>query len=53
MIRKLSTILALAEASDLTYEQIVTDVEVTLAENVAVMIITTRRARRTTPLTTK
>ena len=41
MIRKLSTILALAEASDLTYEQIVTDVEVTLAENVAVMIITT------------
>ena len=35
MIRKLSTILALAEASDLTYEQIVTNVEVTLAENVA------------------
>ena len=41
MIRKLSTILALAEASDLTYEQIVTNVEVTLAENVAVMILTT------------
>ena len=41
MIRKLSTILALAEASDLTYEQIVTHVEVTLAENVAVMILTT------------
>lgn len=41
MIRKLSTILALAEASDLTYEQIVTDIDVTMAENVAVMILTT------------
>ena len=41
MYDRAQTILALAEASDLTYEQIVTDVEVTLAENVAVMIITT------------
>lgn len=42
MIRKLSTILALAEASDLTYEQIVTDVDVTMAENVAVVILSTK-----------
>ncbi len=41
MIRKLSTLLALAEASDLTYEQIVKDIQITLAENVAVMVITT------------
>ncbi|WP_301859967.1 Ppx/GppA phosphatase family protein [uncultured Megasphaera sp.] len=41
MIRKLSTFLALAEASDLTYEQIVKDIHVTFAENVAVLVITT------------
>lgn len=41
MIRKLSTLLALAEASDLTYEQIVKDIQITFAENVAVMVITT------------
>ena len=42
MIRKLSTILALAAASDLTYAQIVTDVDVTMAENVAVVILSTK-----------
>ena len=52
MIRKLSTILALAEASDLTYEQIVTNVEVTLAENVAVMILTTTPNGRASPSAT-
>lgn len=41
MIRKLSTLLALAEASDLTYEQIVKDIQITIAENVVVMVITT------------
>lgn len=41
LIRKLSTLLALAEASDLTYEQLVADVQVTIAENVAVMVLTT------------
>lgn len=41
MIRKLAIILALAEASDVTYEQIVKDAEVTMAENVAVLILTT------------
>lgn len=41
MIRQLSTLLALAEASDLTYEQIVRNVEITIAENVAVMILET------------
>ena len=42
MIRKLSIFLALAEASDITYEQIVCDIGVTLAENVAVVVITTQ-----------
>ena len=41
MVRKLSTLLALAEASDLTYEQIVTDITATVAENVIVLVITT------------
>ncbi|KMO87867.1 exopolyphosphatase [Megasphaera cerevisiae DSM 20462] len=41
MIRKLSTLLALAEASDLTYEQIVKDIHITLAENVVVLVLTT------------
>lgn len=40
VIRKLSTLLALAEASDLTYEQLIQDVQVTIAENVVVMVIT-------------
>ncbi len=41
MVRKLSTFLALAEASDVTYEQVVADLNVTIAENVAVAVITT------------
>lgn len=41
LIRKLSTFLALAEASDITYEQIVQDIHVQIAENVAVAVITT------------
>lgn len=41
MVRKLSTFLALAEASDITYEQVVQDIHVTTAENVAVAVITT------------
>ena len=40
VIRQLSTLLALAEASDLTYEQLIQDIQVTIAENVVVMIIT-------------
>ena len=40
MIRRLSLILALAEASDLTYEQLVEKVEVAFAENVVVLILT-------------
>lgn len=41
MIRQLSTLLALAEASDLTYERIVKDIDVTIAENVVVMVLET------------
>ena len=40
MIRRLSTLLALAEASDLTYEQLVDNIEVAHAENVIVLILT-------------
>lgn len=40
LIRRLSTFLALAEASDITYEQVVQDIHVTIAENVAVAVIT-------------
>lgn len=40
MIRRLSTLLALAEASDLTYEQLVENIEMTYAENVVVLVIT-------------
>ena len=42
MIRQLSTLLALAEASDLTYERIVKNIDVTIAENVVVMVIETK-----------
>ena len=41
MIRKLSTLLALAEASDLTYEQLVTDINATTAKNIVVLVLTT------------
>lgn len=41
MIRRLSTLLALAEASDLTYERIVRSIDVTIAENIAVMVLET------------
>ena len=41
MIRKLSTLLALAEASDMTYEQLVTDIHSTTAKNVVVLVLTT------------
>ncbi|MCH4166651.1 MAG: Ppx/GppA family phosphatase [Megasphaera sp.] len=41
MIRKLSTLLALAEASDLTYEQLVTDIKATITKNVVVLVLTT------------
>ena len=40
MIRRLSILLALAEASDLTYEQLVESIEVAHAENVVVLILT-------------
>jgi len=41
MIRKLSTLLALAEAADVTYEHIVLDVSLTIAEHVIVLVLTT------------
>ena len=41
MIRKLSTLLALAEAADVTYEHIVLDVSLTIADNVIVLVLTT------------
>lgn len=40
MIRKLSTLLALADASDLTYEQVVQDFSITIQDDIVVLVIT-------------
>jgi exopolyphosphatase/guanosine-5'-triphosphate,3'-diphosphate pyrophosphatase len=47
MIRRLSTLLALAEASDVTYEHIVKDVSATVAENVVVLVLTVSKNANT------
>lgn len=41
MIRQVSTLLALAEAADVTYEHFITSVDITLVENVAAFVMTT------------
>lgn len=41
MIRKLSTLLSLAEASDSTYEQLVTDIKAKITKNGVVLTLTT------------
>lgn len=40
MIRKLSTLLAIADAADITYEQVITECHVTLQDNIVVLVLT-------------